>query len=133
MAALSQAESERICKVFFAYIKMILHRTARDYIRSEYKHRRQFLYLDDFSQQELENHLRCDSSSAETIENYHLHLRNELLADIVPEFSETDRDVLFFLYYRNMTTVELAEMMGVSQQAVSKRKTKMLRRLANGS
>ena len=130
MAGYSQTEDERICKVFFAYIKTVLYRTARDYIRAESNRRTRFLFLEDVSPRELDGYLRYDSSASETKDNYHIHLQNELLADIIPEFDEKDREILFLLFYEDMTTVEIAELLGISQQAVSKRKNRMFRRLA---
>lgn len=119
-------------KVFFAYMKKILYRTSRDYISSERRRQTRFIFMDDVSPQELEVHLGDDSFSIWTKSNYHIHLQDPSVAEIIQDLSKRDREVLYYLFYEEITTKEAAELLGVSQQAIAKNKQKLLGRLNNG-
>jgi RNA polymerase sigma factor (sigma-70 family) len=122
-----------ISKVFFSYMKRVMLRTASNYIRGANSHEARAILLEDIPKQELERCLMtlpCETvQEAKQRNNYHIHLQNRFLADVIPELDDRDRDIIFLLYYEEMTMDKAAEVLGVSQQAVSKRAKKLLGRL----
>jgi RNA polymerase sigma factor (sigma-70 family) len=126
-------KSNALNEIFFAYLKRILYRTARDYIRQENQRRTCVIYLEDAPRDDLGVYFLgtgpCDFKSQE---NYHLHLQNELLAKTIPEFNEVDREILYHLFYEDMSTVETAEVMGITQQRASQKKQRLLERITDG-
>jgi RNA polymerase sigma factor (sigma-70 family) len=123
-------ETDEVTKVFFSYLKKSLHRSARNYISAENLMQIRTVYLEDFTPKELDTNFPCDSSEIlRTKRNFHFHLQNELLAVGIPELDEDDREFLFVLFYDRMTVAEVAEVLGVTQQAIYKRRSKLLKRL----
>jgi RNA polymerase sigma factor (sigma-70 family) len=125
--------SQALNKRFFAYLKRILYRTARDYKRRENQNHTYVAYLEDIPHIELGAYnLGTGPCDFITKDNYHLYLQNDLLAMTIPEFNETDRELLYLLFYEKLSTVEAAEIMGISQPRVSQKRLRLLERIRQG-
>jgi len=53
----------------------------------------------------------------------------EKLREVLETLSAKEKEVIEFLYFKNYNEQEMAEFFGVSQQAISKRKSKVLKKL----
>lgn len=128
---LSEEIKELISVVFFSYMKTILFRTARDYIEAEKRRKKRYVLMEQALFSDEEAYTELEAFVTYTKDNYHIHLQNQLLSDSIPGLRKKDRDVLFMLYFDRLTTIEAAEILGKSQQAVSKQQRKLLKRLAD--
>lgn len=118
-----------------AFCKKVLRNEAVDYLRSmqrQLKHEKSF---SDLTQAELgqlctEDHYSCD----EFVFSSHgcdLYIDNEQLADAFAELSQEEQSVLILHFVMELTDREAGLLLGLSKQAVCRRRKKALDTMRN--
>jgi len=100
---------------------------------SFYDHEIQFSQLIGGGDDAYENFHEFVTPEDETVETVLRSIRAEQLNDILPSLTEKEREVLELLYYEGLSAVKAGDQLGISEQAVNKRKRSAFEKIRSDS
>lgn len=110
-------------KGFSRYIQSCLYHTSRDFFR---KIDREFRYTEPLDEDTDGNHLTIDFFVPPTAAYVEAQ---ECLFSAIRALNPMEKKLLFLKFYEEKTDTEIAHMLGLTQQAVSKTKRLLLDKL----
>lgn len=113
---------ELIGRIFVNYVKKSLQRSKRDYVRKQNQDLYRMLLLGDLI---LNNSLLASTSQHDPSENYILLLHTSRKLRL----STKEQKIFRMKFVDDKTDKEIAEVLGITRQAVSKSKSQLLIKL----
>lgn len=118
---------------FDAFCKLVLSHEALDYLRELRRRRDRETSFDALSQSEMDKLCSVDSYPSEhnvfSAYGYDLLIDNELVAEAFAELPMPEQSILILRFVLELTDKEIGDLMGMSQSAVQRRRTKTLKEL----
>lgn len=117
-------------KAFCAYIKIVLTRSARGYFRAQYKHFNRSIPWEEVQEINL-----CSGPDIDInipvlqwgkLDEY---VENEILSAVISTLNSKDKQLLYLKYYEDKTDYQLSLIFGVTQQSITERKNRILKKL----
>jgi len=119
-------------KAFCAYIKIVLTRSSRGYFRAQYKHFSRSIPLEEVEAinlcAEADIDVNIPVSNGDKLNEY---MENEILSAVVSTLNSKDKQLLYLKYYEDKTDYQLSLIFGVTQQSITERKNRILKKLKN--
>ena len=117
-------------KVFCAYIKIVLTRSASGYFRAQYKHFNRSIPLEEVQEINLCTKADLDINipvpNADKLDEY---IESEILSVIMSTLSSKDKQLLYLKYFEDKTDYQLSLIFGITQQSITERKNRILKKL----
>lgn len=117
-------------KAFCAYIKIVLTRSSRGYFRAQYKYFNRSIPLEEVQEINLCSDADIDInipvSNGDKLDEY---IENEILFAVISTLNSKDKQLLYLKYYEDKTDYQLSLIFGVTQQSITERKNRILRKL----
>lgn len=118
---------------FDAFCKLVMSHEALDYLRELQRRRDRETSLDTLPQSEQDKLCTFDSYPSDhrifIAHGYDLLIDNELVADAFAELPAPEQSILILRFVLELTDKEMGKLMGMSQSAVQRRRTKTLKEL----
>ncbi len=119
-------------KAFCAYIKIVITRSSRGYFRAQYKYFSRSIPLEEVEEinlcAEADIDITFPVSNGDKLDDY---IENEILSAVISTLNSKNKQLLFLKYYENKTDYQLSLIFGVTQQSISERKNRILKKLKN--
>jgi len=119
-------------KSFCAYIKIVLTRSSRGYFRAQYKHFIRSIPLEEVKEinlcSEADIKINIPVFNGDKLNEY---MENEILSAVVSTLHAKDKQLLYLKYYEDKTDYQLSLIFGVTQQSITERKNRILKKLKN--
>ncbi len=119
-------------KAFCAYIKIVLTRSARGYFRAQYKYFNRSIPLEEVQEINLYAEADIDINipvfNSDKLDEY---IENEILSVVINTLNSKDKQLLYLKYYEDKTDYQLSLIFGVTQQSITERKNRILKKLKN--
>lgn len=119
-------------KAFCAYIKIVLTRSSRGYFRAQYKYFSRSIPLEEVEninlRAEADIDINIQVSNGDKLNEY---IENEILSAVISTLNSKDKQLLYLKYYENKTDYQLSLIFGVTQQSITERKNRILKKLKN--
>ncbi|MEL7610449.1 MAG: sigma-70 family RNA polymerase sigma factor [Bacillota bacterium] len=117
-------------KVFCAYIKIVLTRSAKGYFRAQYKYFNRSIPLQEVQEislcTEADLNINIPVSNTDKLDEC---IENEILSAIVGTLNSKDKQLLYLKYFGDKTDYQLSLIFGVTQQSITERKNRVLKKL----
>ena len=118
---------------FDAFCKLVLSHEALDYLRELQRRRDRETSLDALSQFERDKLCSFDSYPSDhfvfSAHGYDLLIDNELVAETFAALPAPEQSILILRFALELTDKEIGKIMGMSQSAVQRHRTKTLKEL----
>lgn len=116
-----------IQRAFSSYVKSCLRHASRDYFQKTLRHTSYTIAFDEKIIQNFDLSIHFCLSASSQIDN------QTTLLQIIKELnlSHVEKRVLFLKYCRDLTDKEIANNLGISRQAISKTKSRVLLKIKN--
>lgn len=119
-------------KAFCAYIKIVITRSSRGYFRAQYKYFSRSISLEEVEEinlcAEADIDITIPISNGDKLDEY---IENEILSAVISTLNSKDKQLLYIKYYENKTDYQLSLIFGVTQQSITERKNRILKKLRN--
>ncbi|WP_089611994.1 sigma-70 family RNA polymerase sigma factor [Dehalobacterium formicoaceticum] len=119
-------------KAFCAYIKIVITRSSQGYFRAQYKHFSRTIPLEEVEESNLCAEADIDINisvfDGDKLDEY---IENEILSAVISTLNSKDKQLLYIKYYENKTDYQLSLIFGVTQQSITERKNRILKKLRN--
>jgi RNA polymerase sigma factor (sigma-70 family) len=117
-------------KAFCAYIKLVLTRSSQGYFRAQYKYFNRNIPLEEVQEINLcsdaDININIPVSDGDKLDEY---IENEILSAVISTLNAKDKQLLYLKYYEDKTDYQLSLIFGVTQQSISERKNRILKKL----
>lgn len=121
---------QEVEKVFCAYIKIVITRSARGYFRAQYKYFNKSIPLEEVQEinlcTEADLDINIPVSSPDRMDEY---MENEILSAIIGTLNSKDKQLLYLKYFEDKTDYQLSLIFGVTQQSVTERKNRIFKKM----
>jgi RNA polymerase sigma factor (sigma-70 family) len=119
-------------KAFCAYIKIVITRSSQGYFRAQYKHFSRTIPLEEVEESNLCAEADIDINisvfNGDKLDKY---IKNEILSAVISTLNSKDKQLLYLKYYENKTDYQLSLIFGVTQQSITERKNRIMKKLKN--
>ena len=119
-------------KAFCAYIKIVITRSSQGYFRVQYKHFSRSIPLEEVEEINLRAEADIDINipvfNGDKLDEY---IEDEILSAVISTLNSKDKQLLYLKYYENKTDYQLSLFFGVTQQSITERKNRILKKLKN--
>ena len=117
-------------KAFCAYIKIVLTRSSQGYFRAQYKYFNRSIPFEEIQEINLCSDADIDINipvaNGDKLDEY---IENEILSAVISSLNAKDKQLLYLKYYEDKTDYQLSLIFGVTQQSVTERKNRILKKL----
>jgi len=121
---------EAVEKAFCAYIKIVLTRSARGYFRAQYKYFNRSIPWEEVHEINLCSGTDIDINISVSQEGkLDEYIENEILSAVISTLNSKDKQLLYLKYYEDKTDYQLSLIFGVTQQSITERKNRILKKL----
>ncbi len=117
-------------KAFCSYIKIVLTRSAQGYFRAQYKYFNRSIPLEEIQEINLCAEADIDINiPVSNVDKLDEHIENEILSAVISTLNAKDKQLLYLKYYEDKTDYQLSLIFGVTQQSITERKNRILKKL----
>jgi RNA polymerase sigma factor (sigma-70 family) len=119
-------------KAFCAYIKIVITRSSRGYFRAQYKYFSRTIPLEEVEGinlcAEADIDINIPIFNGDKLDEY---VENEILSAVISTLNSKEKKLLYIKYYENKTDYQLSLIFGITQQSITERKNRILKKLKN--